>query len=211
MSDIEILYSDSSIVVANKPGGLLSVPGRGPDKRDCLVSRIKDKFPECIPQPSVHRLDMDTSGLMVLALTAEAHRNLSIQFQNRTVKKQYVAILEGEVKEGHGEITLPFRLDVDNRPYQVYDPVRGKKGTTIWEKIDINNGLTRILFTPVTGRTHQLRLHASHHKGLGIPIKGDRLYGSGKQGDRLYLHASYLSFNHPESGTYISFNNNSWF
>ena len=211
MLEIEIIYSDSSIVVVNKPGGLLSVPGRGPDKQDCLVNRIRDQYPNCIPQPSVHRLDMDTSGLMVLALTADAHKNLSIQFQNRAVKKQYVALLEGVVKGEHGEIRLPFRLDIDNRPYQIYDPVQGKMGTTLWEKIDIVNNQTRILFTPITGRTHQLRLHASHPMGLGCPIVGDRLYGNGKPGESLLLHASCLSFKHPANSKTLLFEKPSWF
>ncbi len=211
MFEIEIIYKDSSIVVVNKPGGLLSVPGRGPDKQDCLVSRIRDQYPGCMAQPSVHRLDMDTSGLMILALTADAHKNLSIQFQNRSVKKQYFAILEGVVGEEHGEINLPFRLDVDNRPYQIYDPVQGKMGTTFWEKIDIENNQTRILFTPITGRTHQLRLHASHPMGLGCPIVGDRLYGNGKPGDPLLLHASYLSFQHPDNGKILYFESPSRF
>ena len=197
MFDLDIIYQDSVIVVVNKPGGLLAVPGRGPDKQDCIVNRVRNLFRDCIPQPSVHRLDMDTSGLMVLALTTEAHKNLSIQFQNRTVKKQYIALLTGVVKDEKGEIKLPFRLDVANRPYQIYDPVHGKWGTTLWEKIAIKNLQTRILFTPITGRTHQLRLHAAHPMGLGHPIVGDRLYGDGKPGEPLLLHASYLSFQHP--------------
>ena len=211
MFEIDIIYQDSSIVVVNKPGGLLSVPGRGPDKQDCLVNRIKEIFPECIPQPSVHRLDMDTSGLMVLALTADAHKNLSIQFQDRVVKKQYVAVLEGIIENEKGEINLPFRLDVANRPYQIYDPVQGKMGTTLWKKIEVVNNQTRILFTPLTGRTHQLRLHASHPKGLGCPIVGDRLYGHGKSGDPLLLHATCLSFQHPDNNKTLYFDSPSWF
>ena len=208
---IDIIYSDSSIVVVNKPGGLLSVPGRGPDKKDCIVNRIRSRYPECIPQPSVHRLDMDTSGLMVLALTSDAHRNLSIQFQDRTVKKRYVALLEGIVEKEKGEINLPFRLDVDNRPCQIYDPVYGKTGTTLWEKIEVKNNQTRVTFTPLTGRTHQLRLHASHPMGLGCPIVGDRLYGAGKPDDRLFLHASCLSFKHPDNNKTLDFVNPPWF
>ncbi len=211
MFEPDIIYKDSSIVVVNKPGGFLSVPGRGPDKQDCLVNRIRNKYPECIPQPSVHRLDMDTSGLMVLAFTADAHRNLSIQFQNRDVKKKYIAVLEGVVEGEQGEINLPFRLDVTNRPYQVYDPVHGKMGTTVWEKIEVVNNQTRVLFTPLTGRTHQLRLHASHPMGLGIPIVGDRLYGNGKPGNSLLLHASYLSFKHPDNDKTLCFDCPSWF
>lgn len=203
--DIKIIFQDSAIVVVNKPAGLLSVPGRGPDKQDCVVKRIRDLFYQCIAQPSVHRLDMDTSGLMVLALTEAAHKHLSIQFQNRSVNKQYHAVLEGIVKKNRGEIRLPFRLDVANRPYQIYDPVQGKLGITTWQKIGVNDHQTRIVFTPLTGRTHQLRLHASHPKGLGCPIVGDRLYGSGKPGDVLLLHASYLSFQHPGNGNTLCF------
>lgn len=210
-SEIDIIYRDSSIVVVNKPGGLLSVPGRGPDKQDCLVNRIRALYPECISQPSVHRLDMDTSGLMALALTSDAHRNLSIQFQDRTVKKQYIALLNGVVEKNQGEINLPFRLDVENRPYQIYDPVHGKTGITLWEKVEVIDNQTRIRFTPLTGRTHQLRLHASHHKGLGFPIVGDRLYGNGKPGDSLFLHATYLNFKHPDNNKLLSFESPSWF
>ena len=209
--EIEIIYNDSSIVVVNKPGGLLSVPGRGPEKQDCLSNRIRGMFPESIHQPSVHRLDMDTSGLMVLALTDGAHRNLSIQFQDRAVKKHYVAIVEGVIEDEEGEISLPFRLDVTNRPYQIYDPVHGKLGTTLWKKEEVKENQTRILFTPLTGRTHQLRLHASHPMGLGCPIAGDRLYGHGKQGDPLFLHASGLSFKHPDSNKTICFKSPPWF
>lgn len=211
MCKVDIIFKDSSIVVVNKPGGLLSVPGRGPDKQDCLVNRLRTHFPECIPQPSVHRLDMDTSGLMVIALTTDAHRILSIQFQDRTVKKQYIALLEGVVKKDQGEITLPFRLDVENRPYQIYDPLQGKMGTTLWKKLEAQNNQTRIFFTPITGRTHQLRLHASHPMGLGCPIVGDRLYGNGKPGDRLLLHATALTFQHPESNQTMRFENSPWF
>ena len=204
-NELDIIYSDSSIVVTNKPGGLLSIPGRGEDKKDSVTCRLKKLFHGSIEQPSVHRLDMFTSGLLVLALTKEAHRKLSIQFQNKKVFKHYTALLDGEVSGESGVIRLSFRLDPDNRPYQVYDPVQGKEGITEWKKIGIENGKTRILFTPLTGRTHQLRLHSSHQKGLGVPIIGDRLYGTGKEGDQMMLHASYLEFNHPEKGERISF------
>jgi tRNA pseudouridine32 synthase / 23S rRNA pseudouridine746 synthase len=211
MFEVDIIYQDAAIVVVNKPGGLLSVPGRGPDKQDCIVKRIRNLFPDCIPQPSVHRLDMETSGLMVLALTTDAHKSLSIQFQKRTVKKQYLAVLDGTVEEEQGEIKLPFRLDVTRRPYQIYDPAHGKWGITLWEKIAVKNHRTRILFTPLTGRTHQLRAHASHPMGLGCPIEGDRLYGHGKPGDRLLLHASYLSFQHPDHDKTLCFESLAWF
>ncbi len=205
MNDLIIVHQEETYVVVNKPSGLLSVPGRGPDMQDCVVNRLKLMFPHCIDQPSVHRLDMDTSGLLVLALTKEAQRNLTIQFQERRVEKTYIAILDGVIDKNDGEIELAFRLDPDNRPYQVFDPVQGKIGTTRWRKLGVEGGCTRIEFTPLTGRTHQLRLHASHELGLGIPIVGDRLYGSGTAPGQLKLHATFLAFDHPESGDRLSF------
>jgi tRNA pseudouridine32 synthase/23S rRNA pseudouridine746 synthase len=202
---LPLLYQDQVLAVVDKPGGLLAVPGRGPDKQDSVVSRVRQLLPWCIAQPAVHRLDMDTSGLMVLGLTREAHRHLSIQFAERRVEKKYMALLEGEVPEEAGEIILPFRLDPDRRPYQVYDPVQGKMGISRWRKIEVRGGRTLVEFTPLTGRTHQLRLHASHSLGLGCPIAGDRLYGAGHPGDPLLLHASQLCFFHPETGQWLSF------
>ena len=202
---LDIVYQDDAIVVVNKPGGLLSVPGRGPDKQDCVVSRLRALFPDCIGQPAVHRLDMATSGLMVLVLTAEAHRRLSFAFESRDVTKCYVAVLDGQPRASAGEIQLPFRLDPDNRPYQVYDPVNGKMGITRWRKIDCSGGRSRVEFLPQTGRTHQLRLHSYHPRGLGCPIVGDSLYGSGKEGDPMLLHASGLQFPHPVTGEVICF------
>ena len=208
---LEIIYKDPSIAVVNKPGGILSIPGRGEGKKDSVTERLKRLFPETIEQPSVHRLDMYTSGLIVLAFTKEAHRNLSIQFQKKEVVKQYTAVIDGEINRESGVIKLKFRLDPENRPFQVYDPVNGKEGITEWKKISTENGKTRILFTPHTGRTHQLRLHSAHEKGLGIPIIGDRLYGRGKEGDQMMLHASYLEFTHPETGERISFSSEAHF
>ena len=202
---LEIVYSDKRIVIVNKPGGLLAVPGRGPEKQDCVTNRIKKMFSDCIEQPAVHRLDMATSGLMVLALDAKAHRDLSIQFSERRVEKKYIALLEGEVARTGGEITLRFRLDTDNRPYQVYDPVLGKSGTTHWQRLALEGDRTRIEFTPITGRTHQLRLHAAHELGLGCPIVGDSLYGSCRFGDPMLLHATKLSFVYPENGKRLTF------
>ncbi|MCI5145984.1 MAG: RluA family pseudouridine synthase, partial [Candidatus Electrothrix sp. AR3] len=206
---LEILYADQYMVVVNKPGGLLAVPGRGPDKQDCVVSRIKKAFPASIAQPAVHRLDMATSGLMVLALTAKAHRNLSLQFSQQEVKKKYLALLTGQVKGSKGEIILGFRLDPDNRPYQVYDPVQGKIGITRWQRLEVySKGTelqTRVEFIPLTGRTHQLRLHAAHPLGLGCPIVGDSLYGNGNLGDPMFLHAARLAFTHPASKIWTVF------
>ena len=170
-----------------------------------VVNRLKFLFPYCMDQPAVHRLDMDTSGLMVLALTSYAHRHLSLQFQNRIVKKSYAALLDGIVKEEAGEIRLPFRLDTYNRPYQVYDPINGKTGISLWKNMGNSKGRTRIEFVPITGRTHQLRVHSAHELGLGCPIVGDRLYGNGRSGDQLMLHARYLSFRHPKNGETVEF------
>jgi tRNA pseudouridine32 synthase/23S rRNA pseudouridine746 synthase len=162
-------------------------------------------FPACIEQPAVHRLDMFTSGLMVLALTREVHRHLSRQFQERLVEKRYIALLDGMVAGESGVVTLSFRLDPENRPYQIYDPVQGKTGTTLWKKLDQQFGKTKMEFTPLTGRTHQIRLHAAHALGLGCPIIGDRLYGHGQEGQRMLLHASFLSFLHPTTDKRIAF------
>ena len=214
---LKIIFADQQLVVINKPGGLLAVPGRGSDKQDSVVSRFKALFPDAIAQPAVHRLDMATSGLMVLALTAEVHRQLSCQFSQRQVDKVYIALLDGAVSEAvtgkNGEIELRFRLDPDNRPYQVYDPVQGKIGITRWRRLALSRTLfeskgrpqTRIEFIPLTGRTHQLRLHAAHPLGLGCPIVGDSLYGTGQMGDPMYLHATRLAFTHPISKERLEF------
>ena len=213
---LEILYRDSQIIVVNKPSGLLSVPGRTEDKQDCVVNRVKKLFPHCIAQPSVHRLDMETSGLLVLAFTEEAHRNLSRQFEKGTVHKKYVALLDGVFNhnEYEGELQLKFRLDVDNRPHQIYDEVNGKLGITQWKKEGTElytapdgtkRRTTKIIFTPKTGRTHQLRLAASDPHGFGIPIVGDTLYGKCEPGERLMLHAFELEFRHPVSGQAMYF------
>ena len=213
---LEIIYRDSQIIVVNKPSGLLSVPGRTPDKQDCVVNRVKKLFPHCIEQPSVHRLDMETSGLLVLAFTEEAHRNLNRQFEEGTVHKKYVALNDGvfDHNEYEGELQLKFRLDVNNRPHQIYDEENGKLGITQWKKegtelYTASNGTkrrtTKIIFTPKTGRTHQLRLAASDPHGFGIPIVGDTLYGHCEPGERLMLHAFELEFKHPVSGAPMHF------
>ncbi|MDR3630182.1 MAG: RluA family pseudouridine synthase [Desulfocapsaceae bacterium] len=203
--ELTILYKDRFTAVVDKPGGLLSVPGRRPENQDCVVNRLRRLYPDCIKQPAVHRLDMYTSGLMVLALTKEAHRHLCRQFEQRSVEKLYIAVLNGIVSQVSGEITLAFRLDTTNRPHQVYDPARGKPGTTVWKKLQCADGKTRVEFRPLTGRTHQLRLHAAHALGLNCPIAGDRLYGGGAEGEPMLLHASYLSFQHPDSGRRMEF------
>jgi tRNA pseudouridine32 synthase / 23S rRNA pseudouridine746 synthase len=203
--EMKIVYEDETIVVVDKPSGLLSVPGKGEANQDCVASRVKARHPGCIDQPSVHRLDQDTSGLLVLALIAEAHRDLSGQFMDRLVGKRYIALIDGVLPEQGGTIELKFRLDPDNRPYQVYDPVHGKRGVTRWRKLAEENGRTRVEFMPHTGRTHQLRLHSAHAKGLGFPIVGDRLYGTGTGPGQLKLHASLLRFRHPVTRAPLEF------
>lgn len=200
---LEILHTDAAFVVVNKRAGMLSVPGR--DVKDSVTNRVRAMFPDCKESPEVHRLDMDTSGIMVVARTVAAHRHLSIQFQERQTQKRYIALLDGVLSGASGTIELPFRLDVENRPLQIYDEVHGKMGTTHWKKISTEGDVTRIEFIPVTGRTHQLRLHASHEKGLGIPIVGDPFYGKGTGPGQMKLHACELSFAHPLTGERLTF------
>ena len=203
-----IIYQDQQIVVVDKPSGFLSVPGRGVEKIDSVAHRISTIIPGCIDQPAVHRLDMDTSGLLVLALTKDAHRNLSKQFQDRLTEKEYIALLDGALPKEQGNsgtITLPFRLDIENRPYQIYDEIHGKMGISHWRRISVENGITRIHFQPITGRTPQLRIHSAHPKGLGLPILDDPLYGNGADPGKMKLHASKLSFDHPGTSERLTF------
>ena len=202
---LNVVHEDPLFVVVDKPSGMLSVPGRGPEKQDCVTARVKMMYPDVIQQPAVHRLDMDTSGLIVVALEAASHRNLSRQFEERKTHKRYIALLDGELDADSGTIELPFRLDVENRPLQIYDEVHGKVGISHWEKLSIENGFTRVAFTPITGRTHQLRVHAAHERGLGTPIVGDPFYGRGNHGGPLRLHACDLSFFHPETQQRMNF------
>lgn len=197
---------------------MLSVPGKGPAKADCVASRIAARYPNARGPLVVHRLDMETSGLMVLALDAEAQRDLSRQFEERTVEKQYVALLgaTGEPSSArpccatsdplrtadHGDISLPLRADLDHRPFQIVDPDRGRAATTRWRLLAREIDRYRILFEPLTGRTHQLRVHAA--AGLRRPILGDTLYG-GPPADRLMLHASRLSFLDPTTRARVEF------
>lgn len=203
--DIEVLYADPKIVVVNKPSGLLSVPGRGPENQDCVVTRVQTMFPECRKFPAVHRLDMDTSGILVLGLTARSNRELFQQFQQRQVAKRYIAVLDGVVEAEEGIVDLPIRLDIYNRPYQVYDPVHGKQSRTHWRRLGVHDGQTLVEFSPKTGRTHQLRVHSAHALGIGFPIVGDRLYGTGTGPGQLKLHAEYLCFTHPKTGEKMEF------
>lgn len=197
-SDDWILYQDSDIIVVNKPSGLLSVPGRGADKFHSLYSLLCEHFGEVF---IVHRLDMDTSGLMVVARNKLAHRQLSIQFQDRKTEKYYEAICAGKPLQQKGCISLPMRCDWENRPRQMVDPLQGKSAQTYWEimqEFKINQQcFFSVRLTPITGRSHQLRLHM---KSLGHPILGDNLYAdtnSLKTASRLLLHAKFLEFRHP--------------
>lgn len=200
---LSIVYHDSDIVVVDKMHDFLSVPGRGPELADCVVARVRELYPQAHGSLAAHRLDMETSGLMVLGLTPHAHRHLSRQFEQRLVRKRYVALLEGSVAEDAGRIELPFRLDPDNRPRQILDIDHGKMGITDWRVMERGSQTTRVAFVPHTGRTHQLRVHAAHTQGLGHPIVGDRLYGTAAE--RLMLHATALAFHHPKDERWISF------
>lgn len=202
---LTLLHLDRHCAVVEKPGGLLAVPGRGADKQDCVVARLRCLCPWSIAQPAVHRLDMDTSGLMVLGLTRDAHRNLSNQFARQQVTKVYLALVEGELGKAAGVIRLAFRLDPDRRPLQVYDPKQGKLGVTAWKQLWQAENRTLLALYPQTGRTHQLRLHTSHPLGLGCPIVGDRLYGQGRASEPMCLHAAQLSFVHPAGGWRMRF------
>ena len=202
---LEIVHADGCLVVVDKPAGLLAVPGRGPDRQDSVTTRIRARFPEARGPLTVHRLDMDTSGLMLVALTTQAQRSLSMAFEARDIDKRYVALLEGRLDDAGGELQLATRLDPSDRPRQVVDPVRGRIGRTRWRRLGFESGsagrwATRVDFEPLTGRTHQLRLHAAHPAGLGRPILGDRLYGDPASAPRLMLHATALAFDHPERG-----------
>ncbi|MGE4607659.1 MAG: RluA family pseudouridine synthase [Myxococcota bacterium] len=204
-SSLHIVHEDPEFIVVNKPSGFLSVPGRGPLKSDCVTTRVRTLYPGCIERPAVHRLDMDTSGLIVVAINAASQRNLSMQFQRRETSKRYIALLDGELAAERGTIELPFRLDIDRRPMQIYDEIHGKLGITHWQNLGVESGLTRIAFTPITGRTHQLRVHSAHERGLGIPIVGDPLYGTGTGPGQLKLHACDLGFRHPTTGETLAF------
>lgn len=189
---LEIIYEDSSFVVVNKPFDLLSVPGI--NVQDSVYTRLKFMLVPIEPL-MIHRLDMATSGLLVVAKTKEIHKQIQKQFLKRTVKKRYTALLSKEIEKNEGEINLPLRGDLDDRPRQLVCYEFGEKSITKFEVIEKKNNTTKIHFYPITGRTHQLRVHSAHELGLNAPIVGDDLYGN--PSDRLYLHASYLEFIHP--------------
>ncbi len=193
---LDLLYSDEHILVANKPSELLSVPGRDPAHHDSLLSRIRAQHPEAAV---VHRLDLPTSGLMVVALTMEAQRDLMCQFRERQVGKRYVAVVAGLLSKSQGLIDLPLICDWPNRPRQIVDWERGKPSQTRWQRVstDVAQGTSRVALEPITGRSHQLRVHLA---AIGHPILGDRFYAPGhwqQRAHRLLLHAEWLSFSHP--------------
>lgn len=196
------LYEDEYLLVVNKPSGLLTVPGRSASLQDCAVSRLRARYPDATGPLVVHRLDMDTSGLLLVAKSLDVAKALQRLFSLREIAKHYVAWLDGDVRGNHGHITLPLRVDVDDRPRNIHDPVHGKPAHTEWQVLERKGGRTRVCFTPHTGRSHQLRVHAAHPQGLDAPIVGDRLYGRTPPADdeRLLLHAERLAFMHPVTG-----------
>ncbi|NRB24028.1 RluA family pseudouridine synthase [Shewanella sp.] len=198
---LEIIYQDDDMLVINKPAEFLSVPGRNID--DSVYSRIKQLYPEATGPLIVHRLDMSTSGLMVIALNKAANKSLQKQFITRTVNKRYVALLTGELSQDEGIISLPLRGDFDDRPRQLVCFEHGKPAETRWQVISRINGRTKVHLYPKTGRTHQLRVHSAHPQGLNMPIVGDDLYG--KKSQRLHLHAELLELNHPRTREAMSF------
>ncbi|MQP53622.1 MULTISPECIES: RluA family pseudouridine synthase [unclassified Flavobacterium] len=198
--NIEVVYEDEILAVINKPAEFLSVPGK--IISDSVYQRVKELYPNATGPVIVHRLDMSTSGLMLIAKDEETYVKLQSQFIKRTIKKRYVALLDGILEENEGFIDLPLRVDLDDRPRQLVCYEHGKPAQTKWEKIEIRNNQTLVYFYPITGRTHQLRVHASHELGLNTPIVGDDLYGT--KGNRLHLHAEQLIFEHPISKEQIT-------
>lgn len=196
---LPILYQDEGLIAVEKPAGLLSVPGRSRDRQDSVLSRLRHQFGGQF-LVTVHRLDQDTSGILLLARDLSTYRHLHQQFQQRTIHKVYEAIVEGAVLPDQGTLDLPLWGNPDDRPRQTVDWHRGKPSLTEFRVLDRTNHHTRLEFFPLTGRTHQLRVHAAHPAGLGTPILGDRLYGSTATDDRLHLHARELTFTHPSSG-----------
>ena len=203
-----ILFEDSYIIVIDKPCGMLSVDGKSGVRS--VEQWAKERYPNIDSPMIVHRLDQSTSGILVLAKDKEIHKALQEQFIKRTISKRYTAIVEGIITPNEGKIELPMRLDYDNRPRQIVAE-DGKSAITEYRVIAHENNLTRVEFTPITGRTHQLRLHSAHHRGLNAPIVGDNIYGREcntdlKDGHRLCLHASRLEFTHPATGERITIN-----
>ncbi len=199
---LDVIHQDHDVLVLNKPSGLLSVPGRRPEHQDSLQSRAQQQFAAAT---TVHRLDMETSGLVVMALNKPAHVNLSRQFEQRQVNKTYVARVYGVPLHDKGTVELPLICDWPNRPKQKVDHENGKPATTHWQVLDKEENTTMMQLTPVTGRSHQLRVHMLE---LGLPIVGDQLYATGPAlawSDRLALHSQRLSFSHPVTSAPMTF------
>lgn len=196
--EIEIVFEDEFILLVNKPAEFLSVPGK--QITDSVQTRIKSNYPNAM---IVHRLDMSTSGLLLIGKTPIIYKKLQAQFIKRNVKKRYVALLDGLIEEDHGVIDLPLRVDLDNRPNQIVCNDHGKPAQTKWEVIERRDNKTLVYFYPVTGRTHQLRVHAAHVSGLNTPIVGDDLYGT--KANRLHLHAESITFVHPITKETLTF------
>ncbi|MCC6676174.1 MAG: RluA family pseudouridine synthase [Phycisphaerales bacterium] len=211
--DLTVIHEDHRFVVVDKPAGMLSVPGKGVSKQDCAAARVRARYPAATGPLVVHRLDMETSGLLVFALDEAAQRELSAQFEQRLVEKAYIALLEGIVGAERGEVRVPIRADIANRPVQIVDFAHGRAAVTRFRVVAREIDRTRICFEPVTGRTHQLRVHAAYsgpagEEGgdiIGCPILGDPLYGDAGSAARLMLHASELSFLHPSMGRRLAF------
>ncbi|CUH59735.1 RluA family pseudouridine synthase [Thalassobacter stenotrophicus] len=193
---IPVIYHDDDILLVDKPEGLLSVPGRGEHLADCLLSRLQDMFPEVL---LCHRLDRDTSGIMIFALSKLAQRKLGRAFETKRVKKRYIARVWGEVAEPKGTIDLPLIVDWPNRPLQHVNHETGKPAVTDWERMEVVDGTTRMKLMPRTGRSHQLRVHML---ALGHPILGDPFYADGPAlaFPRMMLHAEGLKLEHPITG-----------
>lgn len=191
--ELPIIYEDDYLLLVNKPAEFLSVPGK--TIVDSVQTRIQHLYPYATGPLLVHRLDMSTSGIILIAKKKDIHESLQKQFLKRSVEKRYVALLQGYVKSTQGEIELPLRVDLEDRPRQLVCYEHGKHALTGYEVLERTKGYTRVNFYPHTGRTHQLRVHAAHASGLNAPIIGDDLYG--QKADRLYLHAEYFSFWHP--------------
>jgi tRNA pseudouridine32 synthase / 23S rRNA pseudouridine746 synthase len=198
---LRVLHADESILVVDKPAGLLSVPGRGADRADCLIARLRAVYPDVL---LVHRLDLDTSGVMVFARSKAAQGALGKQFEARSVKKVYQARLAGEMAAREGRVDLPLIVDWPNRPRQHVNFETGRPAQTDWRVVRVGGGETRVRLMPLTGRSHQLRVHMAE---VGHPILGDPLYASGaaRAHPRLMLHAESLRFRHPDSGVMLSF------
>ena len=197
---LDVVYDDQWLTVLNKPSGMLTVPGKLLE--DSLLTRFQAAHPEAVGPIVVHRLDQETSGLVIFAKDKATHKSLQQQFENHSIKKRYIALLDGVVENDEGVIDLPLLPDIEDRPRQRVDNEHGKPAVTRYQVLERSGALTRVAFTPLTGRTHQLRVHASHPLGLNCPIVGDRLYGTAAT--RLMLHAERITFTHPATGQPIT-------